>query len=86
MAVLKGIKPCTRIYFNLTDSFCYEAHPHRINLRYPYRGLDCNTEVVLGIVSLGEVGACLGTTGADEIPFQQDLPGEVRMFHIASHQ
>eukprot|EP00972_Heterocapsa_arctica_P062561 9223231-Heterocapsa_arctica.AAC.1 len=35
-----------------------------------------DTEVVLGIVSLGPVGACFGTVGADAIPFQQDLPGE----------
>eukprot|EP00972_Heterocapsa_arctica_P105363 15526420-Heterocapsa_arctica.AAC.1 len=38
--------------------------------------LSSNTEVVLGIVSLGQVGACMGTVGADAIPFQQVLPGE----------
>jgi hypothetical protein len=39
-----------------------------------------DTEVVLGIVSLGPVGACMGTVGADALPFQQVLPGEVRTF------
>eukprot|EP00972_Heterocapsa_arctica_P054572 8038976-Heterocapsa_arctica.AAC.1 len=44
-----------------------------------------DTELVLGIVSFGEAGASFGHTGADEIPFQQVDPGEVRLFHSPSH-
>eukprot|EP00972_Heterocapsa_arctica_P008517 1242850-Heterocapsa_arctica.AAC.1 len=40
--------------------------------------------MVLGIVSLGEAGACYGHTGADELPFHQVHPGEVRVFHTPS--
>eukprot|EP00972_Heterocapsa_arctica_P085632 12620581-Heterocapsa_arctica.AAC.1 len=82
LAVLESIPHGTRIYFNLTDTFCDEKLIHFGSILDTHR----NTEVVLGIVSLDPVGACFGTVGADAIPFQQDLPGEVRTFQIPCNE
>eukprot|EP00972_Heterocapsa_arctica_P014566 2145778-Heterocapsa_arctica.AAC.1 len=51
------------------------------------RALEFNdeTEVVYGVISLGEAGDCLGQYGTSETHFQQVRSGEIREFHTPSH-
>eukprot|EP00972_Heterocapsa_arctica_P081604 12029055-Heterocapsa_arctica.AAC.1 len=50
-----------------------------------FKHFENDTDNVLGIVVLGEAGACLDTTGGEEKQFQQVLPGKIRAFHTPSH-
>eukprot|EP00972_Heterocapsa_arctica_P092982 13714034-Heterocapsa_arctica.AAC.1 len=43
------------------------------------------TEVVCGVICLGEANECFGSCGDNETLFQQAITGEVREFHIPSH-
>eukprot|EP00972_Heterocapsa_arctica_P053019 7806295-Heterocapsa_arctica.AAC.1 len=44
-----------------------------------------NTEVVYGVICLGEASGCFGSYGDNETPFQQAVTGEVREFYSPSH-
>eukprot|EP00972_Heterocapsa_arctica_P075745 11171373-Heterocapsa_arctica.AAC.1 len=43
------------------------------------------TEVVYGVVCLGEASECFGSCGDNETQLQQAIIGEVREFHAPSH-
>eukprot|EP00972_Heterocapsa_arctica_P115803 16449764-Heterocapsa_arctica.AAC.1 len=41
------------------------------------------TEVVYGVICLGDAGVCFGCYGDNETLFQQTITGEVREFHTS---